>query len=228
MDVDDAARRLEADLHGHPPPNTAALRAVRRAYSRLWQAEPAEFVLAVARALIAKGRHRWVAYELIRAHRAAMAQVDDTILREFSRDLASWDAVDGFGRTLVGLAWVRGQASDALVEQWTRSPDLWLRRLALVATVGLNSPGDGGQGDPRRTLLVCAALLDDREDMVVKALSWALRELSKRDRGAAEAFLAQHAVSLAPRVKREVAAKLRTGLKNPKGPKAPAAARPRT
>ncbi len=31
---------------------------------------------------------------------------------------------------------------------------------------------------------MCALLVTDRDDMVVKALSWALRDLAKRDPGA--------------------------------------------
>ena len=54
---------------------------------------------------------------------------------------------------------------------WARSPDRWLRRSALVATVG-------AKAEAARTLAVCAGLAADRDDMVVKALSWALRELS--------------------------------------------------
>ena len=49
--------------------------------------------------------------------------------------------------------------------------------------------------------------------MVEKALSWALRELSKRDRPAVEAFMAQMGETLPARVKREVTNKLTTGLK---------------
>jgi 3-methyladenine DNA glycosylase AlkD len=52
--------------------------------------------------------------------------------------------------------------------------------------------------------------------MVVKAMSWALRELSKRDPKAVQLFVTKHQAQLAPRVKREVANKLRTGLKTPK------------
>jgi 3-methyladenine DNA glycosylase AlkD len=51
--------------------------------------------------------------------------------------------------------------------------------------------------------------------MVVKALSWALRELVVHDPAAVEAFLAQHEAVLAARVEREVRNKLETGLKNP-------------
>ena len=41
----------------------------------------------------------------------------------------------------------------------------------------LNLRAAGGTGDAERTLAVCAQLAADRDDMVVKALSWALREL---------------------------------------------------
>jgi 3-methyladenine DNA glycosylase AlkD len=59
-------------------------------------------------------------------------------------------------------------------------------------------------------------LIRDRDDMVVKALSWALRELSKRNPLPVSSFLEQYDEQLAPRVKREVTNKLKTGLKNPR------------
>jgi 3-methyladenine DNA glycosylase AlkD len=51
--------------------------------------------------------------------------------------------------------------------------------------------------------------------MVVKALSWALRQLVVHDRDAVWSFLKEHDDVLAARVKREVRNKLTTGLKNP-------------
>ena len=82
--------------------------------------------------------------------------------------------------------------------------------------VPLNSKARGGTGDTRRTLQVCELLLHDRDDMVVKAMSWSLRELAKRDVAAVDRFLSEHQNVLAPRVSREVGNKLRTGLKNPR------------
>ena len=52
--------------------------------------------------------------------------------------------------------------------------------------------------------------------MVVKALSWALRELAKREPAAVYRFLEAAGESVASRVRREVSNKLATGLKNPK------------
>ncbi|HEY1305637.1 MAG TPA: DNA alkylation repair protein [Vicinamibacterales bacterium] len=134
--------------------------------------------------------------------------------------LSDWGSVDLFGVTIAGPAWREGRISDRHVMRWARSKDRWRRRLSLVATVPLNSRARGGAGDPARTLAVCRLLADDRDDMVVKALSWALRELSKRDAGCVKEFLRTEDQRLAARVRREVRAKLETGRKvRPRKPK---------
>jgi 3-methyladenine DNA glycosylase AlkD len=58
-------------------------------------------------------------------------------------------------------------------------------------------------------------LVDDHDDMVVKALSWALRELTVHEPGAVRKFLSRNEHVLAATVKREVRNKLETGLKDP-------------
>jgi 3-methyladenine DNA glycosylase AlkD len=84
-----------------------------------------------------------------------------------------------------------------------------------VATVPLNTRSQGGSGDVRRTLAVCEILVADRDDMVTKAMAWAVRALVGHDPAAVEAFLAARDDVLASRVKREVRIKLSTGLKSP-------------
>jgi 3-methyladenine DNA glycosylase AlkD len=80
----------------------------------------------------------------------------------------------------------------------------------------LNSKARGGEGDSHRTLQVCRILERDRDPMVVKAMSWALRELAKVQPRAVRAYLSERRTILAPLVLREVQNKLETGLKNPK------------
>jgi 3-methyladenine DNA glycosylase AlkD len=173
-------------------------------------------VLDATRRIAAHRPLRWTAWELIRHHRGAFAAVDEALLDEYAAGLDSWHSVDAFGRTLSGAAWVHGLVSDRLFERWANSPDLWLRRAALVSTVALNRPAEGGRLDAARTLAICERLVDDREDMVVKALSWALRELGRQDERPVLSFLDRHQASLASRVKREVGNKLRTGVKTPR------------
>jgi 3-methyladenine DNA glycosylase AlkD len=195
--------------------NTPNLRLVRRKYSRVLKEAPGELVLQIAGALRQTGRYRWFGYELVREHPAAFKLLDAVRLEDLGRGMDSWWTVDAFARTLSGPAWLAGQVPDGLIHQWAGSPDRWQRRAALVSTVAWNVRSQGGPGDARRTLAVCRLLAADPDDMVVKALSWALRELVVHDPGAVRAFLEQYDVVLAGRVKREVQNKLRTGLKNP-------------
>ncbi len=153
-----------------------------------------------------------MAYELVRFHKAAFAAADAGLVEDFASRVASWYAVDAFGTILAGPLWAAGRVPDSLIAAWAGSPDRWLRRLSLVATVGLNGPHKGG--DAGRTLAVCRRLMSDRDDMVEKALSWALRFLSQRDRPAVEAFMAEAGEALPARVRREVGHKLATGLKS--------------
>jgi 3-methyladenine DNA glycosylase AlkD len=80
----------------------------------------------------------------------------------------------------------------------------------------LNTRSRGGLGDVSRTLAVCEILLHDRDDLVTKAMSWALRELIVHDQPAVAAFLAAHDDRLAARVKRDLRNKLTSGLKTPR------------
>ena len=218
----EAAARIEADVAALPQRTTATVRKVRREHSRELKLHDAAFIIEVARALLARDRRsgrsglRWVAFEIIRNHKPAFESLDDALLEELGQGMHSWDTVDDFSRTLSGPAWLHGMASDELIRRWAKSDDLWWRRAALVSTVGLNMRTYGGTGDTLRTLEICEMLAADREDMVQKALSWALRELVWHDTDAVQTFLDVHDDHLAARVKREVRNKLSTGLKNPR------------
>jgi 3-methyladenine DNA glycosylase AlkD len=112
--------------------------------------------------------------------------------------------------------WRDGLVSDELIHHWAQSEDRWWRRAALVSTVALNIRSHGGRGDVPRTVAICRLLVDDQTDMVVKAMSWALRVLVVHDPEAVREFLSQYEDRLAARVQREVRNKLTTGLKNPR------------
>ena len=191
-------------------------RTICKKYSHLIRQSSPEFVLEFARTLLFTHGHRWQAYELIAAYKAAFRSLGAAELEQLGQGINSWWTTDAFARTLSGPAWRNGQVTDELIVRWAGSPDLWWRRAALVSTVAFNVRSQGGVGDVPRTLAICHLLVSDQEDMVVKALSWALRELVYFDPLAVEGFLRENEQVLAGRVKREVGSKLRTGLKNPR------------
>jgi 3-methyladenine DNA glycosylase AlkD len=159
---------------------------------------------------------RFVAYELLHLHPGALSSLNAAQLSRLGRGIASWGAVDCFGVYLAGPAWRERQVPNSLIHGWARAADRWWRRAALVSTVPLNNKTRGGSGDAQRTLEVCRLLERDRDPMVAKALSWALRELAKRDPRAVREYIAKREDVLPALVLREVKNKLKTGLKNPK------------
>lgn len=197
---------------------TETVRAVRREYSkRLGKSSP-EIVIELAIKLVDHLEifSRFVGYELILHHKEALRSLDAKKLKRLGKGIDNWAAVDTFACYLAGPAWRERQVQDKLIHDWARSRDRWWRRAALVSTVPLNNKARGGRGDVARTLALCEMLVNDRDDMVVKAMSWALRELAKRDANAVQDFLNEHREALGARVTREVNNKLQTGLKNPK------------
>lgn len=212
---------MVAEIEGRaaalPLRNTPALRALRREYSRRLRDLPAPDVVEIAAALIAHRRvHRFVGDELIASHPVALGTLDRAQLERLGAGISSWDQVDCFACYLSGPAWREGQIKDQAIVEWARSEDRWWRRAALVSTVPLNLKARGGRGDAARTLRICSLLLDDRDEMVVKALSWALRSLIPRDPEAVRRFVEENGSRVAALVRREVRNKLATGLKNPK------------
>jgi len=135
-------------------------------------------------------------------------------IEELGKNIDNWVSVDTLSVLISGQAWRENQITDKDILNWLKSDNRWWRRTAVVSTVPINLKARGGKGDTNRTLLICEKVVDDRDDMIVKALSWALRELSKSDKPAVEKFMAKYDSRLAGRVRREVYTKLKTGRKN--------------
>lgn len=190
---------VRRDLAALPKQDAPSVRRLRRRHSKALERESPEVVLEFVRLLLrdASWAERVVAWETLARHRFAFAHVDDQLAEEMAEGLSDWGSVDLYAVTVLGRAWRDGRISDSLLSSWMRSTDRWRRRLALVATIPLNSRSRGGGGDVRRTLRVCRALVADRDDMVVKAMSWALRELAKRAPTDVNRFLQQERDRLA-------------------------------
>ncbi len=100
------------------------------------------------------------------------------------------------------------------VEGWTRHPNKWTRRAALVMTLPwarLADPKPEDQALRERVLGWCAEYADDREWFIQKAVGWWLRDLSRRDPDRVRAWLAVHGARLKPFARREAARHLPAG-----------------
>ncbi|HJT86257.1 MAG TPA: DNA alkylation repair protein [Bryobacteraceae bacterium] len=217
MNVAALVTEIEARVEGMRVRSAPALRNLRREYSKRMETAPARQVVEVASALIAHRRvPRFLGDELIATRLDALGSLDIAELERLGSGISTWDQVDCFACYLSGPAWREGHVEDRAIVGWARSKDRWWRRAALVSTVPLNVKSRGGRGETRRTLRICDLLSEDRDPMVAKALSWALRALAVRDPDAVRQFVDQNEGRLPALVRREVRCKLASGIKKPK------------
>jgi len=220
IEIDELVDEIDSRIRALPNLKAESVRSVRKEFSkRLLNTSP-QIVISLSLRLLHLDRpgfeYRFVAYEVVSYHKAALRSLGEKELELLGQGMCRWGDVDTFACYLAGPAWREFQVPDELIHRWACSEDRWWRRAAIVCTVALNNKARGGSGDTTRTLEVCRILVSDRDDMVVKAISWSLRELSRRDPDSVRAFLLEYNGMLAPRVVREVKTKLTTGLKNPR------------
>ncbi len=154
-----------------------------------------------------------IAVEVLYKHKVARQSLTLDDLNVFGKGMDNWGSVDYFACLLAGPAWREGQITDEVIEEWAASADKWWRRAAVVCTVALNQKARGGTGDAVRTLKICKLVAGDKDDMVAKGLSWALRELAKREVEPVIEFVDKYETKLPKRVIREVRRKIETGRK---------------
>ena len=196
IEIDEIVDEIDSLLRALPNLKVENVRVVRKEFSKRLAHSSPQIVIAIALRLLQLDRpgfeYRFVAYELVCHNRSALHSLGEKELELFGQGNDSWGDVDTFSCYLAGPAWREYQVPDELIHRWARSEDRWWRRAALVCTVALNNTARGGSGDTARTLGVCRILVSDRDDMVVKAMSWSLRELSRRDPQAVRDFLAEY------------------------------------
>ena len=104
----------------------------------------------------------------------------------------NWDLVDSSAEYIVGPHVRLGRAPQSVLDDLAASPDLWERRVAVLATFDFLMHGDAGP-----TLRLAEALLTDRHDLIHKATGWMLREAGKRvSREVLLGFLDAHAAAM--------------------------------
>ncbi len=98
-------------------------------------------------------------------------------------DVNNWETCDQLCAALLGEALARDPRFMDELERMAKDESFWVRRAALVAPIYLRRAkyaDDVALQLDRRTLAICAALLDDGEKYIRKAVDWSIREVIKR------------------------------------------------
>jgi 3-methyladenine DNA glycosylase AlkD len=127
--------------------------------------------------ILVRAYERGTKADRVRIHRAYLANTDS---------INNWDLVDVSAAQILG-AFAAARGSIAVLRRLAKSKSLWERRMAMIATLHFIR-----KGDVAPAIEIAGGLVNDRHDLIHKAVGWMLREAGSRDLAAEEAFLAKH------------------------------------
>ena len=107
---------------------------------------------------------------------------------ENTKHINNWDLVDVTVNRILGVyLWENRDSDRKILYTLAHSKNMWERRIAIVATsyfIYQNYFND--------TLKIAQILLNDKENLLHKAVGWMLREVGKRNQKIEESFLKKH------------------------------------
>ncbi len=102
-----------------------------------------------------------------------------------TRYINNWDLVDTSAHHIVGK--YLENRDKMILHKLSKSNSLWKRRIAIISTFHFIR-----NSEFKETLQISKQLLNDREDLIHKAVGWMLREVGKRNLAEETGFLKSH------------------------------------
>lgn len=119
-----------------------------------------------------------------KADKAELKKIYDLYL-DNTKYINNWNLVDTSAEHIVGRYLI--DKDRTVLHQLAKSEDLWERRIAIMSTFHFIKNGDFSD-----TLKIAELLVNDKHDLIHKAVGWMLREIGKRDIKTEEQFLDKH------------------------------------
>jgi 3-methyladenine DNA glycosylase AlkD len=105
-----------------------------------------------------------------------LGPADIPAIKRYVGSSETWALVDPLAADLLGHLLLVHPDAVARLDPWTRDPDFWVRRAALLSQI---QPLKAGAGFDRFAGWA-DAMLDEREFFIRKAIGWVLREAGKK------------------------------------------------
>lgn len=102
-----------------------------------------------------------------------------------AKRINNWDLVDISAPKIPGEYLFNKDKT--ILYKFAKSDNLWERRIAIMSTFGFLR-----KGQFKDTLAIAEILLQDKHDLIHKAVGWMLREIGKRDQSIEENFLLKY------------------------------------
>ncbi len=172
------------------------LRAMSKHVAAAYDKDP-DLCRSIGRASWSRGsrEHRMFALLLLDAVKLAPPDCWELGL-DFLPDVSTWEECDQLCSSTLGRALAGEAAYMDRLETWLDDENFWVRRAALVSTAMLRRakyPPDLARELDARALAMCAALLEDEEHYIRKAVDWAVREVLRRRYDLARDWLMEQA-----------------------------------
>lgn len=190
------------------------LRAIVRAWGHAHQQIAHDDLVALVDSLWngESREERMLSTYLLEHYKHLVPDLTRADFEQWRQSLDNWEMTDGLGWVLA--LWLSADPDARLdyLGELIVEEDVWSHRLALVATATINR-GHTGFTIPDLTLELVDRVKTERHPMITKAVSWALREMTKSHPDRVAAYLEENGEVLARHVVCEVNNKLRTGVK---------------
>lgn len=118
--------------------------------------------------------------------RAGSKEIVDFYLKN-TKYINNWDLVDLSAKYIVGGYLLDNKPERKILFKLASSKYMWERRIAVLSTFLFID-----NNDFRVSLLLAKILLQDKHDLMHKAVGWMLREIGKKDETVLVNFLAKH------------------------------------
>ena len=128
------------------------------------------------------------------------------VYAEIIRTGAWWDFADGVSGRICDLLLAHPAEMSTALRQWSRDPDLWMRRAAITSQLKAKKATDA-----ELLAAVIEPNLADRGFFIRKAIGWALREYAKTAPEWVEGFVARHSADMSPLSRKEALRRLTDG-----------------
>lgn len=185
--VPEVRRAAAGAIRDFPPASAAQLRAT---------------VLELWRSSIFQ-EERYAAIDLT-AHPLLAGRMDMLpVYEEIIRAGAWWDFADGVSGRICGLLLAHAEDMSAVLRQWSRDPDVWIRRASITSQLCA-----GKATDPQLLADVIGQNIADPEFFIRKAIGWALRQYARTAPEWVEAFVRRNSGALSPLSQREALRRL--------------------
>ena len=129
-----------------------------------------------------------------KADEAQKERIVDFYLQS-TKHINNWDLVDLSADKILGEYLFSGKANERkILYKLAKSKNLWERRIAMLATFAFIKRNEFDDA-----LKISKLLLEDKHDLIHKAVGWMLREIGKCDLAVEEKFLKKHCKKM-PRI----------------------------